>query len=79
VQTPQGSIAALVFTANHSHPEHVGELPPGETAAIIASGAGVLGTNREYLEQLAQQLATLGIEDAYIEQMVRQVRDVGGV
>jgi len=79
MKTPQGSITALVFSANHSHSEHVGELPLNETAAIIASASGVIGTNREYLEQLVEQLVTLGIEDTYIEQLVRQMRDTGNV
>ena len=67
--TPQGSITALAFTSNTSHPSYVGELPLAETAAIIASGKGVLGTNREYVEQLAGQLQALGIEDRYVEEL----------
>jgi cation transport protein ChaC len=71
--TPQGPITALAFTSNSSHPSYVGELPPAETAAIIASGKGVLGSNREYLVQLAKQLQTLGIEDRYVEELHAQV------
>lgn len=67
--TPQGPIAALAFVSNPSHPSYVGELPLAETAAMIASGKGVLGTNREYLAQLATQLQALGIEDPYVEQL----------
>ena len=40
-----------------------------ETAAMIASGKGILGTNREYLVQLATQLDALGIEDPYVAQL----------
>jgi len=71
--TPQGPITALAFVANPAHPNYVGELPLGETAAIIASGTGVLGTNREYLEQLAAQLDALGIEDPYVVQLYQHV------
>ena len=67
--TPQGPITALAFTSNTSHPSYVGELPLAETAAIIASGKGVLGSNREYVEQLAKQLQVLGIEDRYVEEL----------
>jgi glutathione-specific gamma-glutamylcyclotransferase len=76
--TPQGPITALAFVSNRSHPSYVGELPLGETAAMIASGKGILGTNREYLVQLATQLQTLGIEDPYVEQLYGQI-DVGVV
>ena len=59
--TPQGPIEALAFVSNPSHPSYVGELPFAETASMIASGKGILGTNREYLVQLAMQLGALGI------------------
>ena len=65
--TPQGPITALAFVSNQTHSSYVGELPLAETAAMIASGRGVLGTNREYLVQLATQLQALGIEDPYVE------------
>ena len=76
--TPQGPITALAFVSNRSHPGYVGELPLAETASIIASGKGVLGTNREYLAQLATQLQALGIEDPYVEQLYGQI-DAGVV
>jgi cation transport protein ChaC len=69
IQTPQGPIRALAFVSNPSHPSYVGELPLAETAAIIASGKGILGTNRDYLVQLAAQLAALDIDDPYVTQL----------
>ena len=71
--TPQGPISALAFVSNPSHASYVGELPLDETAALIASGKGVLGTNREYLVQLATQLDALGIQDPYVEQLYGQI------
>lgn len=73
VATPQGEVKALVFAANHSHADHVGELPLQQTAALIASATGFLGSNRDYLEQLASQLQSLGIEDDYVKSLLRQV------
>ena len=58
--TPQGPIQALAFVSNPSHSSYVGELPFAETARLIASGKGILGTNREYLVQLAMQPARWG-------------------
>lgn len=75
--TPQGEIDALVFTVNPAHPEYAGELPLEETVSIIASGAGPLGTNLSYLEQLATQLEVLGIEDPYITQLLSHVQALG--
>jgi cation transport protein ChaC len=71
--TPQGPITALAFASNPAHPSYVGELTLGETAAIIAGGNGVLGTNREYLEQLVAQLDVLGIDDPYVAQLYQHV------
>jgi cation transport protein ChaC len=67
--TPQGPITALAFVSNTAHPSYVGELPFAETAATIASGKGILGTNREYLVQLAMQLEALDIHDPYVAQL----------
>ena len=71
--TPQGPITALAFISNPTHPSYVGELPLAETAAIIAGGKGVLGTNKEYVVQLAGQLQALGIADSYVEQLHAQI------
>jgi glutathione-specific gamma-glutamylcyclotransferase len=71
--TPQGPITALAFVSNPVHPSYVGELPLEETANLIASGKGMLGTNREYLVQLATQLEALGIEDPYVAQLYARI------
>ena len=68
-----GAVSALAFVSNPSHPGYVGELPLMETVSLIASGKGVLGTNREYLMQLATQLEVLGIEDPYIRQLYARI------
>jgi glutathione-specific gamma-glutamylcyclotransferase len=71
--TPQGPITALAFVSNTAHPSYVGELPLAETAATIATGKGVLGTNRDYLVQLAAQLQALDIYDPYVAQLHAEI------
>lgn len=78
ITTPQGPVTALVFACNHAHDDYAGEMTLDETAAVIAVAAGVIGTNREYLEQMARQLDALEIADAYVEQLLRRVRGVCG-
>lgn len=68
--TPQGEIEALVFAADPRNVEYAGELPLEETAAIIATGSGPLGSNFDYLEQLSMQLEHLGIEDLYVKRLM---------
>jgi glutathione-specific gamma-glutamylcyclotransferase len=77
--TPQGSITALIFAANTAHSSYVKELPLNGTAELIARGSGVMGTNREYLEQLAGQLKALEIDDPYVHQLLECVRNIGSV
>jgi len=72
--TPQGDITALVFVSNADHPDHVGELPLHDTVRMIARAEGVMGRNRDYVEQLSTQLTGLGIVDAYIEGLVAELR-----
>ena len=72
--TPQGAVEVLVLAANPSHDDHADEQPLAETAATIACATGILGSNRHYLEQLAAQLAALGIVDDYVEQLHRCVQ-----
>lgn len=74
MHTPQGGITALVFLSNPSHPDHVEELPLADTARMIAGAEGVMGRNRDYVEQLAGQLHCLGIADAYIDQLMAELR-----
>jgi len=77
VATPQGVVSALVFGPNEAHADYVGALSLEDTAAIIAKAAGVMGTNRDYLEQVARQLDTLDIQDDYVEQLIQLVRGIG--
>jgi glutathione-specific gamma-glutamylcyclotransferase len=73
MRTPQGPITALAFVSNPAHPSYVGELPLAETASLIATGKGILGTNRDYLVQLALQLDALGIHDPYVAQLHAEI------
>lgn len=73
--TPQGNITALAFTSNRSSINYVGAQALDETAAVIARASGFIGSNQEYLEQLATQLACLAIEDQYVTQLLAHVRN----
>lgn len=76
--TPQGPVTALVFACNHAHDDYAGEMPLDQTASIIAVASGVVGTNRDYLERMARQLAALAIADSYVEQLLQRVQSLCG-
>jgi len=77
MRTPQGDIRALLFASNPLSPNYFAELSLAETAAVIAAASGPLGTNREYLEQVAAQLLALQIRDDYIADLLRHVHSLG--
>lgn len=74
MRTPQGDIRALLFASDPLSPNYSAERSLAETAAIIAAASGPLGTNREYLEQVAAQLLELRIQDDYIADLLRLVQ-----
>ena len=76
VLTPQGSVEALAFVMDRASPRFA-DLSGAEAAAIIATGRGVLGTNLEYFDNLADHVAVLGIEDEVFESIRSQLRHPG--
>jgi cation transport protein ChaC len=68
VLTPQGPVEALTFLIDKTS-RHFADLGGAEAARMIASGRGLLGTNLEYFENLAEHVALLGIEDDVFEEM----------
>lgn len=67
VSTAQGEVQALVFVANPTKDMYEHQLSLLQTAQWIAAASGYLGSNRDYLHQLADQLEALGIEDSYVQ------------
>ena len=73
LDTPQGVVQAIVFVAHAANAAYMNDLSLDETAQIVAAAAGHLGTNRDYLVQLAAQLQALDIGDSYIENLHQAV------
>jgi cation transport protein ChaC len=71
VKTAEGEIRALTFVCNRKHPRYMSEICVVETAKLIATGCGDLGSCREYLENTVQHLAELGMRDAGLQRIVR--------
>jgi glutathione-specific gamma-glutamylcyclotransferase len=63
LETEGGTISAVTFVINHDHPRYIKELSLEQTAALIATGCGDLGTCREYLENTVKHLRELGLSD----------------
>ncbi len=66
-------IRAVTFVINRAHPRYIRELSVAETANLIATGRGDLGTCREYLENTVAHLASLGLRDTGLERLMREL------
>jgi len=61
---------AITFVINHAHPRYMPELSVEQTAALIATGCGELGSCREYLENTVAHLLELGVKDTNLTRIV---------
>jgi len=66
-----GRLRAVTFVINRRHPRYLPELSLEQTAALIATGCGDLGSCREYLENTIAHLAALGLHDAGLERIAK--------
>ncbi|WP_298214391.1 gamma-glutamylcyclotransferase [Acidocella sp.] len=62
-------LRAVTFVINRDHPRYVKELSPRETAALITSGCGDLGTCREYFENTMASLRAMGVRDSALSRI----------
>lgn len=72
VDTQAGQIVVLAFVADQAAPNYVGHLPLTESAAHIATAAGLHGTNLDYLDSTYHALAANGIEDPYLKDLLAE-------
>jgi len=69
LRTADGPRRAITFVINRKHPRYTPELSITQTAALISTGCGDMGTCREYLENTISHLAELGLSDAGLERI----------
>ncbi len=74
VDTPQGSVEALVFVMDRSNRRYVPHLDQEEAAKMIAVAEGGLGSNFDYLHSLVDHLNELDIEDREMRRLLEQAR-----
>jgi glutathione-specific gamma-glutamylcyclotransferase len=62
-------VSAVTFVVNRSHPRYTKSLSLPEMARMINTGAGSLGTCREYFDATRHKLEALGIRDSGMERL----------
>lgn len=76
-RTPEGIEHAIAFAANRTHERYVRGLDADETARLLATGSGPLGTCCDYLFDTVSHLRELGIRDRRLEALEHRVRAHG--
>lgn len=74
LETDQGPIEGLSFLVDHTGGRYAQRLDMDEAAKMIARGEGLLGTNIEYLHNLANQLDLLGLHDEEFVRLYNQAK-----
>jgi cation transport protein ChaC len=70
----EGEIRVLAFVANRRADNYVGSLPDEETARLLATGTGFLGSNLDYLVRTHDSLVHHGIIDRKISRLMRRCK-----
>lgn len=65
-----GSVTALAYLVNETHPQFAGRLELSEQIRLIADGHGESGRNTEYVRNTAEHLIALGIRDRTLMEIV---------
>ena len=63
------TVSGLTFTINRSHPRYITDIDMEETAKLLASGEGHLGTCREYLNNTIAHLDEMNVRDRYLHEL----------
>jgi cation transport protein ChaC len=70
------TVKGLTFVINRSHPRYIADISMEETVRLLASGAGHLGTCRDYLNNTVAHLDEMQVRDRYlhaIQQMMKEL------
>ena len=68
-------LSALTFVANHEADMICPDITRQEQIRYIATGAGFLGTSKEYLANIVSQFKALGIVDEDCSALLREVEE----
>ncbi|MGO4126954.1 gamma-glutamylcyclotransferase [Inquilinus sp. YAF38] len=75
IRLPDGPVTACCFLADRRHRQYCGALDVEETLAMIRTGIGSSGPNRDYLLNTVEHLRELGIRDGALFALAERVAE----
>jgi cation transport regulator ChaC len=66
-------VDALVYIATADNPSFRGHQPVSEVAGIVRTAVGPSGPNREYVQRLAEAMASLGVDDEHLRALMAEI------
>ena len=76
IETPAGVVEALAFVIDRTAPSYMPGLSMDETARYLSTAVGLLGSNLEYIENLVEHLAAVGIADRALSDLCALSREL---
>lgn len=68
-----GTVPALTYVVNRTHPQYSGPLAPAEVLDIVRESAGIAGPNRDYVTATVAHLRLLGIGDPLLDWLAAEL------
>mgnify|MGYP003666193916 FL=1 len=75
LRLPGKTVDGLTFVINRTHPRYISDMDLRETARLLASGEGHLGTCREYLNNTIAHLDEMNVRDRYLHELQQKLRE----
>ncbi|WP_340151144.1 gamma-glutamylcyclotransferase [uncultured Sneathiella sp.] len=76
IRLPEKTVNGLTFVINRKHPRYIADIDMQETARLLASGEGHLGTCREYLNNTITHLDEMNVRDRYLHELQQKLREI---
>ncbi len=70
------TVTGLTFVINRAHPRYIAEMDIEDTARLVSSGEGHLGTCRDYLNNTIAHLDEMKVKDRYLHELQQKIHEL---
>ncbi|MFC4271206.1 gamma-glutamylcyclotransferase [Sneathiella chungangensis] len=76
IRLPHETVTGLTFVINRAHPRYIAEMDIEDTARLVSSGEGHLGTCRDYLNNTIAHLDEMKVKDRYLHELQQKIHEL---